>query len=976
MEKNGSQSGMTGGEKRLLAVCFCIAVLIQCIVLYSIAVTEMEHQKHDARSYGEALAANIELSVNNSLNTTRTLENLYREFPNEIDEHFDSICERMMRENPAIGSLYIAPYDKIQYAYPESVRSSTIGFEARKDPNQGEKAILAVDTKSFVLAGPYNLIEGGVGFIIRNPMFDRNEAGEDEFIGFTVVIMDWDRFVQQVTANMGKDNTAYDYAVWKEEDLYALTDSGGFIFKSSANIIDRELDIPIRVPNDTWHITVQPAGGYQLLKGMQVPFIMSCLIVIALMIAIYFGIQVLERRRRLELAMKAQEEQTALADYRRTVIQVIHETLHSGMWGMDFNAKGEMISVNWSPEFRSMIGFEGETDFPNTVEAWSSRLHPDDKERVPKAYYDTIQDYTGEKSYDVEYRFQRKDGVWHWYHAMGRLTRREDGSPRAYIGLFVDITPQKQTDELLHIAVKQAEEANRAKSEFLSNMSHDIRTPMNAIVGMTAIAVEHIDDRERVQDCLRKITLSSKHLLGLINDVLDMAKIESGKMLMNMEALSLRQTMETVCDIIRPQIRYNGQNFDIFVHNIISEEIFCDSVRLNQVLLNFLSNAMKFTPKGGSIYIYLEQEEIPENDKLVRTHFSIRDTGMGMTDEFKKKLFRAFEREDNRRVQKTQGTGLGLTIVKHIVDAMGGAIDVESTPGEGTTFHVTLDLEKVTLSEEDRKLPDWKILVVDDNADLRHTAEQSLLALGTKPETCGDGESAIQKIREAHESGEDFFAVLLDYKMHGMNGVETAKRIREILGDGLPINLISAYDWSDIEDEAKAAGVNGFLAKPLFRSTLYYALKRYMDGEETVQEEEETEKSIDLAGMQILLAEDMDVNAEIAIMILEESGAHVDRAEDGKIAKEKFEASPEGYYDVILMDLRMPNMNGYESCEAIRSMKRGDSGTVPIIAMTADAFAEDAQKCLAAGMNAHVAKPIDLEALKKLLARYIKRKKM
>ncbi len=530
--------------------------------------------------------------------------------------------------------------------------------------------------------------------------------------------------------------------------------------------------------------------------------------------------------------------------------------------------------------------------------------------------------------------------------------------------------------EEAEIAREDAEAANKAKSEFLSNMSHDIRTPMNAIVGMTTIAKTHIDDRARVEDCLRKITLSGKQLLGLINDVLDMAKIESGKMFLSPEALSLREAMETICDIVRPQIKSNGQHFDIFISTILAEDIYCDSVRLNQVLLNFLSNAMKFTPRDGSIQIHIWQEESPKGDDYVRTHFSVQDTGMGMTEEFQKKLFTAFEREDNRRVHKTQGTGLGLTITKHIVTAMGGTIEVHSKPGEGTAFHITVDFERVKESEKDMKLPPWKILIVDDNTDLCRTAENSLRELGAKPESCHDGETALKMVREASEKGEAYFALLIDYKMAGMNGIETARKIREVMGkDGHPpINLISAYDWTEIEAEAKSAGIQGFIAKPLFKSTLYHELRKYMEGDKKTEESAETEaQEADLSGMKILLAEDMDVNAEIAIMFLEESGASVERAENGRDAAEMFEKSPVGYYQVVLMDLRMPIMNGYESTEAIRKMKRADAAKVPIIAMTADAFADDVTKCMAAGMNAHIAKPIDIDILKRTIAKFMKK---
>ncbi|MCR5258724.1 MAG: response regulator [Desulfovibrio sp.] len=517
-----------------------------------------------------------------------------------------------------------------------------------------------------------------------------------------------------------------------------------------------------------------------------------------------------------------------------------------------------------------------------------------------------------------------------------------------------------------------AEHANRTKSEFLSNMSHDIRTPMNAIVGLTSIARDHVDDVVRVDSCLKKIMISGKQLLGLINDVLDMSKIESGKMTLKLEEISLRETMETMCDIVRPQIRDKGQNFDVHISNILSENVYCDGVRLNQVLLNFLSNAMKFTPEGGRVDIELWQERSPKGAAFVRTHFVVRDTGIGMSEEFKSKIFTAFEREDSRRVHRTQGTGLGMAISKYIVDAMGGSIEVESAPGKGTCFHVAVDLERAAETGSDMKLPPWNILVVDDSAELRRTAELSLRDLGTRPQTCRSGEEAVELLQKAHAAGGggNYFAALIDYKMDGgMSGVQTAVKLRELLGENVPLLLISAYDWDDIEGEARKASIDGFIPKPLFKSTLYRALKRFRDGAEADAENgDPAEERPSLDGLRVLLAEDQPINAEIAIAILEEAGTRVDHAEDGAVAASRFRDSAEGWYDVVLMDLRMPHMDGIAATKTIRAMKRSDAGTVPIIALTADAFAEDAQRCIDAGMDAHMAKPIDVKLLLRKLA--------
>lgn len=519
-------------------------------------------------------------------------------------------------------------------------------------------------------------------------------------------------------------------------------------------------------------------------------------------------------------------------------------------------------------------------------------------------------------------------------------------------------------------AEKAATSANKAKSEFLSSMSHDIRTPMNGIVGMTAIAIANIHDTARVQDCLKKISLSSRHLLGLINDVLDMSKIESGKLSLNLDILSLRDVMENIVNIVQPQIKERLQHFDIFIENIESEEVYCDGVRLNQVLVNLLSNAIKFTPEEGTINVFLYQETSPAGDAYVRCHFRVKDNGIGMSPEFQRKIFETFSREDNK-VQKIEGTGLGMAITKFIVGMMGGTIEVESEQGKGSEFHVTIDLERATIRDSGIVLPPWRLLVVDNNEDLCRSAASVLKEIGVQAEWVMSGREALQKIEENHRKNTDYEIVLLDWKMPDMNGLETTRGIRRIVGDDLPILIISAYDWSDIEEEARSAGAHGFISKPLFKSNLYLGLSRYVEGMSDEEEQSQSaEKELDFGGLRILLAEDNDLNWEIAEDILTDVGFEVEWAENGQICVDKFEESEQGYYDAVLMDIRMPVMNGYDAAKAIRALDRPDA-RLPIIAMTADAFSEDIQRCLECGMNEHVAKPIDIEKLMRLLKRYL-----
>lgn len=528
---------------------------------------------------------------------------------------------------------------------------------------------------------------------------------------------------------------------------------------------------------------------------------------------------------------------------------------------------------------------------------------------------------------------------------------------------------RKQIAELEE-ARNAAEEATKAKSEFLSNMSHDIRTPMNAIVGMTAIAMANIDNRQHVQNCLKKITMSSKHLLGLINDVLDMSKIESGKLTLNMEQVSLREVMESIVNIVQPQIKAKNQQFDVFIHDIDCENVYCDSVRLNQVVINFLSNAMKFTPEEGRITVSLYEEKSPAGEDYVRVHMIVSDTGIGMSPEFKDKIFDSFSREDRKRIQKTEGTGLGMAITKYIVDAMHGTIEVESEPDKGSVFHVVVDLERAVEREEEMILPEWNILVVDDDEMMCQSAVSSLKSIGVTADWTLDGETAIKMVEEQHKMRNDYHVILLDWKLPGIDGIETARRITRQMGVDVPILLISAYDWGDIEDEARSAGISGFISKPLFKSTLFYGLKKIVSDSDDEDKTQESEISEHLDGMRVLVAEDNDLNWEIANELLSSQGLILEHAENGKICVEKFSSSAEGYYDAVLMDIRMPVMNGYEAAEAIRKLERGDKN-LPIIAMTADAFAEDIRKCLASGMNAHVAKPIDIREIMRILKKTV-----
>ena len=521
----------------------------------------------------------------------------------------------------------------------------------------------------------------------------------------------------------------------------------------------------------------------------------------------------------------------------------------------------------------------------------------------------------------------------------------------------------------LEDARASAVRANKAKSEFLSNMSHDIRTPMNGIVGMTAIANANLENPQQVQDCLRKITTSSKHLLGLINDIMDMSKIESGRLTLHIEEVSLREILQNMVTIMQSQLREKNQNFNVYIHDVPFEIVCSDGARLNQILVNLLGNAVKFTPEGGNIQVVLYEESSPRGTDWVRTHLRVRDNGIGMDPEFRKRIFDSFAREDNARIQKSEGAGLGMAITKYIVDAMDGTIEVDRAPGRGTEFHVTIDMQKAMAQENDLHLPNWTVLVIDSDEMMCENAVSALKSLGVRAEWSMYTDHALQMAEERHKRGEDYDIILLDWTLLGLDSLETAYALRKRCGDKVPILLISADDWTDIEPLAAPAGISGAVSKPLFRSTLFYGLRQYIEVPDLPSDEETND--FDFGGRRILLAEDNELNWEIADELLSDLGLTLEHAENGKICAEKFGSSAPGWYDAVLMDLRMPEMTGFEAAQAIRKMNHPDAAKIPIIAMSADTFSDDIQHCLDAGMNAHTAKPIDVTEVARLLARFL-----
>ena len=567
-----------------------------------------------------------------------------------------------------------------------------------------------------------------------------------------------------------------------------------------------------------------------------------------------------------------------------------------------------------------------------------------------------------------------------WRRAIIQVIQRKNGVATLFIWTFQRIdkeraeklslleTIQKQ-HEALQQALEMAQSANRAKTIFLNNMSHDIRTPMNAIIGYTGLAASHIDSKELVTEYLKKIGQSSEHLLSLINDILDMSRIESGKMSLNEEQENLSEIVHTIRSITQSGISAKKIDFFVDVFDVKDEYVLCDKLRINQVLLNILSNAIKYTPARGTITFKVSQHPA-ESDGYATYRFSVKDTGIGMSEEFLKTIFDPFTRERTSTVSGIQGTGLGMAITKNIVDMMGGRIGITSRENVGTEVIVEFDLKLARTQKEDssaalEKLKGLRGLVVDDDLDACVSISKMLKDISMRSEWCSSGKEAVFRAQTAFEEGDNFSVYIIDWLMPDMNGIETARRIRKAVGDFTPIIILTAYDWAEIEQEAYEAGVTAFVNKPLFMSDLKKTLIRCCNPEAA---EAPREEKVDYSGRKILLVEDNEMNREIACEILGEYGFVLDTAEDGTVAVEKMEQAAPGQYDLILMDIQMPLMDGYEATRRIRTLPDPAVAGIPIVAMTANAFEEDRRLALEAGMNEHIAKPIDVPKLMKTLA--------
>ena len=589
------------------------------------------------------------------------------------------------------------------------------------------------------------------------------------------------------------------------------------------------------------------------------------------------------------------------------------------------------------------------------------KLHPQDTEGQRSKHLKGLL-VNEQREWDFEY-VHKKTGEQRWFHIIAMSSEIE--KKQKCIIVMSDRTADRKMNQALSDAVSAAETANRAKSTFLSNMSHDIRTPMNAIIGFTTLAVSNIENKEKVRDYLGKILASSNHLLSLINDILDMSRIESGKIHLEETKVNLSDLLHDLKTIISGQIHAKQLELYMDAMDVTDEDVYCDKTRLNQVLLNLLSNAIKFTPAGGTVSVRLRQFPSTQKD-CAQYEIRVKDNGIGMSQEFAQKIFDPFERERTSTVSKIQGTGLGMAISKNIVNMMGGTIEIKTQKNKGTEFIIRLmfriqseqhRVEKIT------ELEGLKALVVDDDFNTCDSVTKMLVKVGMRSEWTLSGKEAVLRAKQSIELGDAFHAYIIDWRLPDMNGIEVTRQIRS-LGDDTPIIILTAYDWSEIEVEAKAAGVTAFCAKPMFMSDLRETLMTAL-GQKKEQNNDDVlpEADFNFKNKHILLVEDNELNSEIATEILTEYGFIVDTAENGAEALEKVSTSKPGTYDLVLMDVQMPVMNGYEATKCIRKLKDPALANISILAMTANAFDEDRKKALESGMDGFLSKPIVIKEL-------------
>ena len=756
---------------------------------------------------------------------------------------------------------------------------------------------------------------------------------------------------------IGEENNEEDIQAFRESMVKGHSGVIQFSINGAENIFTFS---PIKVKDGWYIISVIPSSV--IMEYTDHILQSSRIFIFAVFIVFFIGLIFLlfERQSRKRIEKKEQDIQ-----YREQLFSILSENiddvflmLNSGSYAVEYV----------TPNVNRVLGISQDVVAAD-LESLGKAAYT---EKKTISYSDLALMEPGQSITMESERINKKTGEKRWFYET--VYRVGDDQSDKFIVVLSDRTKDRQSKFALETALNAANAANKAKSTFLNNISHDIRTPMNAIVGLTVLLNHDAGDPERVKEYTRKITASSQYLLGLINDVLDMSKIESGKTTLNVTEINLAEFIDELGTMIRPQAKAKQQEFELFLADVTMEHLVGDRMRINQVLINILSNAVKYTPVGGRIQMTVTQ--LPQKTKdFVRLRFEVQDNGIGMSEEFLHVIFEPFAREINSVTNQIQGTGLGMPITKNLVELMGGTIDVKSRQGEGSIFTVDLEL-RIQEQNVDEKF--WenhgitRVLVVDDDESICINVIRVMEDTGVSVRYALSGDNAIRQIGEAHQEGGLFDLVLLDWKMPGMDGIQTARKIRAMLPEHIPILLLTAYEWDEIEEEALAAGIDGFLAKPFFLTSFKQAIVTVQAKEQKLPGTEDSDHI--LAGITILAAEDNELNAEILRELLNMNNVACDIVSNGQELVEAFEKSEPGQYDLILTDIQMPVMNGYDAARAIRAGSHTRGKVIPIVAMTANAFAEDVKEAMDAGMDAHVAKPIDMNNLEAVITELVKKK--
>lgn len=756
---------------------------------------------------------------------------------------------------------------------------------------------------------------------------------------------------------IGEENNEEDIQAFRESMVKGHSGVIQFSINGAENIFTFS---PIKVKDGWYIISVIPSSV--IMEYTDHILQSSRIFIFAVFIVFFIGLIFLlfERQSRKRIEKKEQDIQ-----YREQLFSILSENiddvflmLNSGSYAVEYV----------TPNVNRVLGISQDVVAAD-LESLGKAAYT---EKKTISYSDLALMEPGQSITMESERINKKTGEKRWFYET--VYRVGDDQSDKFIVVLSDRTKDRQSKFALETALNAANAANKAKSTFLNNISHDIRTPMNAIVGLTLLLNHDAGDPERVKEYTRKITASSQYLLGLINDVLDMSKIESGKTTLNVTEINLAEFIDELGTMIRPQAKAKQQEFELFLADVTMEHLVGDRMRINQVLINILSNAVKYTPVGGRIQMTVTQ--LPQKTKdFVRLRFEVQDNGIGMSEEFLHVIFEPFAREINSVTNQIQGTGLGMPITKNLVELMGGTIDVKSRQGEGSIFTVDLEL-RIQEQNVDEKF--WenhgitRVLVVDDDESICINVIRVMEDTGVSVRYALSGDNAIRQIGEAHQEGGLFDLVLLDWKMPGMDGIQTARKIRAMLPEHIPILLLTAYEWDEIEEEALAAGIDGFLAKPFFLTSFKQAIVTVQAKEQKLPGTEDSDHI--LAGITILAAEDNELNAEILRELLNMNNVACDIVSNGQELVEAFEKSEPGQYDLILTDIQMPVMNGYDAARAIRAGSHTRGKVIPIVAMTANAFAEDVKEAMDAGMDAHVAKPIDMNNLEAVITELVKKK--